>query len=654
MTPRRRPPPESRRSRGIDPVKLRLSIVAFLVLGAFVALYSRLWYLQVLAVDEYKQVAQNNRIRIVKSEPPRGRILDRFGHVLVKDRPSLAIALRRELLENPFRKNVVLTRLAKLLPREDLFDLYAKLRDVTVSPYKPLPVAYDIPEQKAIHIREHKEKFPDVVIDTVSFRQVVRGHIAPHVLGYTNEISAEELKDGQWRGYEPGDIIGKDGVERSFDAQLRGQPLEQKVVVDATGEPIDRKVVQDEEVGLDVVTTISPRIQKVTQGALTSGVNAARGAGFSAPSGAAVVMNVNTGDVVAMASFPTYNARILADGWDDKDERKLGLRTPDDYSDDALSNRPIDSPLQPGSTFKAITAAAALHLDVVGAYDYLECPGTFSPPGDEFTEFYNWTSASLGAMGFEKALEISCNTFFFNLGSRMEYKFGEAGDKTYQFQRYARRLGLGRRTGIQLPDEDGGLVPDPTMCDQKGLCHRKYGYLPGYTINMAVGQGDLLATPLQMAMAYGAIANGGQIVKPRIVRAVGRKNVEGELEIIKEFEPVVQGELELDDAELGIVKAGLEAVTHGGNGTANDVFVGSPVRVAGKTGTAQIGQIEGYYHSWFISYAPADDPKYVTAVYVERAGYGADTAAPIARQIWDGIFSGDLNTNVNVSSGGYD
>ena len=650
------PSPEHRRSRTIDPKKVRLSILALVVIGCFVALYSRLWYLQVLAVDELKAVAKDNRVRTVEYEPPRGRILDRWGNVLVENKRSLAVSLERVLLEKPAMKNVVLARLSQKLnvPLSEMYDL---LEDVSVSPYRPIPVAYDVPEQKAIYIEEHSDDFPGVVIEKVWKRHVVRGNVAPHVLGYTNEISEDELKDSEWKGYQAGDIIGKSGVERSMDEYLRGEPRVERVVVDSTGDPIGPpRVIKEEEAGADVRLTISPRIQRVTQGAITNGVLAARGSGEPACSGAAVVMDPNNGDVLGMASFPTYDAKITANGFTDKDAKALGLTTVKDNCDDALVNRPLSAPLPPGSTFKAITTAAALELNQVEPYEYVPCPGAFVPPGSG-TPFFNWTTSDLPSMDIPHALEISCNTVFFDLGWRMEEEWGipPVGDGQMLFQRYVRNMGFGHPTGIELP-EHPGLVPDPTMCDIRGVDYCPEGdYQPGYTINMAVGQGNLLTTPMQMAVAYSALANGGEVLKPRVVKELVRETEGGKTETVREFPVVVKHELGLDETELSVIREGLWAVVNGGTGTANDAFVGMGGVVAGKTGSAQVGDADlDISHSWFISYAPSADPKYVVAVYVEYGGLGGQTAAPIAREIYEGIFNRDYNTSVNIQTPGYD
>ena len=640
------PAPQHKKSRTIDPKKIRLSILALIVIASFVALFSRLWYLQVLAADELKAIAKDNRVRLVEYEPPRGRILDRRGRPLVESKRSLAVSLKRTLLEDPLKKSFVLARLAKRLNVE-MLEMYERLEDGTVSPYKPVAVAYDVSEDKASYIEEHQERFPGVVIEKIWRREVVRGNIAPHLLGFTNEIDEEELKEPEWRGYDPGDIIGKAGIEESFDRYLRGKPRVERVVVDSAGDNIGKpRVIEEEVAGTDVRLTISPRIQKITQSAVASGVQAAKATGYQGLSGAAVVMDPNNGEVLAMASYPTYDARILANGYTDREARALGVYS-DDRGDDALPNRPLTVPLQPGSTFKPLTTAAALELGVVEPYDYIPCPPVFIPP-NSFTEFYNWTQVDLGSMSIPEALEQSCNTVFFNMGWSMESRWGVNGDNTLAFQRYVRKMGIGHTTGIELP-EHGGFVPDPTMCDIQEPNYCPEGeYLPGYTVNASVGQGDLTATPMQMAVAYASLVNGGRVVEPRIVSRVERSNLGGEPEVVKEFETVVRNELGLDDTETSVIRQGMQQVVT--SGTASDAFAGFNVSVGGKTGTAQVGEEEGLSNAWFISYAPVTDPQYVTAVYIELAGNGGETAAPVAREIYEGIFNKDKNTAVTLGS----
>ena len=651
------PPPvtSKKQKRMIDPIKLRLSVLGMIVVALFVGLYSRLWYLQVLDTEEFAAIAKENQVRRIESEPPRGRILTRTGGVIVDNKLSLAVSLERELLEKPEKKNEVLTRLADTL-KVSLVDLRKQLSDVTVSPYKPIAVATEVPKDKVIYIEEHPERFPGVVVERIPVRQVLQGYLASQVIGYTGEIPAEDLKTRQFHTYKPGDIIGRSGVERSYDKYLRGKPRIERVIVDSAGEVVKGPtVIQEEEPGADLVLSIRPRIQRVAQAALAQGISAARGE-YPAKDGAAVVMDPRTGDVLAMASYPGFDASILADGFQFKDEKKLGLRSKGDHTDDALINHAIQAPLQPGSTFKTVTATAAMNLGVYEPSEYLPCPGSLELPPESFTFFYNWTFTDLGSMNLVEALEQSCNTFFFELGWRMEDRWGfRSGDGSDLYQRFVRQMGYGHPTGVGLPFESSGLVPDKRICDLPTYC--PHGWLPGYTINMAVGQGDLLVTPMQMAVSTAAIANGGDVLTPRVATELRTTDeTTGDEVVIKEFEPQVVRHIELDDTEWAALHEGMELVVAGGAGTAHEAFGGFPLStfpVAGKTGSAQIGET-GIPHSWFVSYAPTYDPKYVIVVQVEAGGHGGETAAPIARAIYESIFQNDSDTSVGVQIGADD
>ena len=655
---------------GIDRVKLRLAVLAIVVVAAFVALFSRLWFLQVLASTTYEDLAQENRVRFVHSEPSRGRILDRNGRVLVRNRKSLSVTIDRQVVEPGSRLQfVVIHRLSELL-NVPLSDLRTRLNDVTVSPYKPVAVAYDVKERHATYIAENQEDFPGVESEVLPVRYYPHGAFAAHMLGYVGEISPEDLKSAHFksarRPYLAGDLVGKDGLEYAYDRYLRGLPTIEKKVVNSSSDVVASRVQQLEVPGRDLITSLDVDIQKITEKALQAGIFAARSAHYNAPAGAAVVMDPNTGGIVAMASFPEYDPSMLADGITTKEYDSLGGATPENPNDDALLNRATQAMRKPGSTFKVVTGGAAMATDVATPYSSFDCPGSkVYPPqgGSGSVVFHNWTSAYRGYIGFPESLEHSCNTFYYELGWRMEAQFGVIfGDGTERFQKYARRAGLGHETGIDLRYEADGLVPDEAWCKAQYEATKDlagptcaYGWLPGFTVNMSIGQGDLLVTPLQMAVVYGAIANGGNVVRPRIGWKLATPIPgEEEAKIVREFEPTVSAKLPLDDAELGVIREGLWRVTTGPSGTARGTFSGFPLDkypVAGKTGTAQLVSGDTSLNdAWFISYAPKDSPDYVVAVYVEQAGHGGTSAGPIARQIWEGIFGLDQKTDVQLGS----
>jgi penicillin-binding protein 2 len=665
---------------GIDRVTLRLAVLGIAVFAAFVALFSRLWFLQVLASDQYQGLAKENRVRLVNSEPLRGRILDANGRVLVDNRRSLTVTIRHSVLERPIQRKRVLARLSRLL-KVPVGDLEDRVDDGTVSPYKPVPVANDVGERDVKYIHEHQDAFPGVDSEELPLRDYPYGPLAPQILGYINEITELQLKSSHFKGaapsYAAGDVVGQSGLEYWYDRTLRGMPGQHKVIVNSAGDVVGKPVVvREERTGKDIVLSLDAKIQRLTQDALKSGIDVSRGQGYEAPAGGVVVMDPNTGAIDAMASFPTYNPKIAENGFTVKEYASLTRTTPDNPDGGALFFRPTMAQKNPGSTMKGITSAAAMSTGVATPFTVLPCPPTvYYPPGPQATPFNNWTALDLGSMGFAEALEVSCDTFFYKLGYDMQVQFGLNGKEGYTkeswekpgppnvgsdkelFQKYARRMGLGHPTGIDLPSETSGLVPDMKWCHEMYLLSRKstiptcnQGWLPGYDVNMAIGQGDLLVDPLQMAVAYASIANGGNVMQPRLAWSAGQPDGVGGEETIKAFEPRVVNTLGLDETQLGAIRQGLEEVVSGGAGTAATAFAGFPVGqypVAGKTGTAEIGET-GLNDAWFISYAPADDPQYVIAVYIERSGHGGENAAPVARQIYEGLFGIDDVTQVHV------
>lgn len=648
--------PRSVYAPGPDRTTLRVALVGILVIAMFTTLFSRLWFLQVLAADDLEEVGRTNRIRRLHTEPPRGRILSRDGKVLVDNRSSLAVSIERDLTTDTARLTGMLRRLSKLLGIP-VKTLERRLRDVTVSPYKPVVVAHDVPRSAAAVIWERRERFPGVAVERVPVRYYPAGRWAAQVLGYVGEISEEQMASDDFadanRPYLLGDVVGKTGIERTYDRSLRGRRGSRRVVVDALGRPVGPpEVIREEVPGKDLVLSLDLRIQKIAERALRAGVWAARRR-YKAPAGGAVVLDPRDGSVLAVASFPTYDPAILADGITERELKDLGMRTPNDPSDDALVNRPIQQAVPPGSTFKTVTAGAAMTSGIASPSTTLGCP-----PARRFgsVTFRNWTSRDMGPMGFARSLEVSCDTFYYDLGWAMENRFGAAlGDGTEKFQRFMRRSGFGSPTGIDLPGETGGRVPDSSWCDSVrketdgALC--KFGWLPGYTVNLSIGQGDLITSPMQMALSYAALVNGGRIFEPRVARSVAVPGEEGE-EVLRRVKAPVAGRVPLSRTGRGVLRRGLEHAVMGPAGTARSAFAGFPLTrypIAGKTGTAQIGSVDsGQNYAWFLSYAPAKKPRYVVAVYLERAGHGGESAAPVARQIYEGIFRIDGKLRVRL------
>lgn len=658
--------PPNQTALGLDRTTVRLTVLGLLVVGAFTALFSRLWFLQVLAAEEYVRLAEETRARLVHSEPPRGRILDARGRVLVQNRRSLSVTIDKQMLDERGEQRPVLAALSRLLDA-GVNDLRKELNDGSASPYKPVPVANDIPEEAAIYITEHSEDFPGVGIENLWLREYPHGSVGAHVLGYVREINTDELELPYFAdarpGYRPGDMIGKAGVERTYDRWLRGTPSVTRVIVNSSNKVISSDVVRPERPGSDLVLSLDLDVQRTAERALQESLEAARAAGYQAPAGAVVVLDPSTGAVVAMASRPTYNPSIIADGFTTKENDSLGASTPNNPDDDALLNRAIQAQRPPGSTFKIVTAGAAMALGIASTGTHLDCPPskTYPPGGGPGSQtFNNWTSAHKGVLDFAQSLEQSCDTFYYELGWRMQQAYGAVtGDGSERFQSYARRAGLGRRTGIDLSYEAPGRIPDEKWCKQMYEATKdnpfptcEFGWLPGFTVNMSIGQGDVVTTPLQMAVTLAAVADDGAVRRPRLGWRLEDPAAADEPVVVKKFRARTVRRLPLDPPELDVIRRGLVDVVSGAEGTATYAFSGFPldrVPIAGKTGTAQLRSGDTPLNdAWFVSYAPADRPRYVASVYIEKAGHGGESAAPVARQIWEAIFDVDRETDVQL------
>jgi penicillin-binding protein 2 len=649
---------------GIDRTMVRVAALFVLIVAAFTTLFSRLYYLQVLASEEFTVAAEENRVRVIESEPPRGRILDANGKVLVDNRRSLALTVERHILDDPALRSTVLGRIAVTLdvPPERMKE---HIEDATFSPYKPVAVLFDVPEKDFYRVKELGDEFPGVDIERRWVREYPQGNTAPHILGYVNEMSEYDLEedphfDGAEPDYAAGDIVGKSGIEYQYDRFLRGKPQIEKVVVNSAGDVVDRQRVKKESPGRDVKLGVDIELQRFVERALESGINASKGAGYKSPAGGVIVMDPYSGYLRAAATFPTYDPRIAIDGFSNKEFRKLGNRTQKNFDDDALFFRPIAAQRNPASAYKIVTGGAAIASGVATPFTTLGCPASIvyppNDPGGE--EFNNYTTADFGTMGYPRSLEVSCDTFYYELGWRMENAFGPVfGDGTEKFQKYARRAGMGDPTGIDLPGEKGGLLPDRKWCREvreatqhleTPTCAR--GWLPGYTINMAIGQGDMLTTPLQMAVTTGAIANRGYVWEPRVAQELLTQNFSGKKEYSRKIKPKAGSRLELPAEAYGVIEEGMQLVLRTGEGTAREAFSGFPLEdypVAGKTGTSELGET-GLQDAWFVSYGPVGDPKYVVVVYLEKSGHGGESAAPVAREVWEAIFDIDKETSVRL------
>lgn len=615
-----------------DSARLRMSVLAMVVVSLFFALYARLWFLQVVANQESTRAVIVNQVRVVPEDAPRGRILDRQGRVLVDNRVSEAVTVSRVNFKDDVEEVTRLAALLKIPPAV----LVNRINDPRFSPYRPVPVAEDVGEDIVVYLAEHKDQFPGVEAAELTERSYPNGSLAAHVLGYVGEINGDELKAHKSKGgdYRLGDSIGKSGVEKSYEQELRGQPGLTKLEVDSRGHVLQTLDEQPPQQGADLQLTLDLDVQKLTEDSLAQGIDAARHSfdkesqkDFVAPAGAAVVMDPRDGSVLAMASLPTYNPGDFVNGI--KPEVFASLNDPANHY--PLNNRAISGQYAPGSTFKLVTSIAGLTDGLIQPVTTVNDTGKLQVGNRVFK---NAGGHSYGRVNLAQALTVSSDVYFYQLGANFWYRRSQVGDG---IQKTARDLGLGERTGVALDSEALGRVPDP---ESRKRLHDKHPNLfpegrwfAGDNVNLAIGQGETVVTPLQLTNVYATFANGGTVFTPRVAaRALTQDG-----KPVKDFGPEPRGHVDMDPTWRGSILAGLKGVIADQKGTAYPAFVGFPggFTVAGKTGTAQVYGKQDT--ALFCAFAPADNPQYVVAVVVEEAGFGASIAAPVARRILEGL-----------------
>jgi len=620
--------------------------VAIVVVSLFAALLARLWYLQVLAAPTYRVQADVNRVRTIYTEAPRGRILDRQGRVIVDNRVSDAVVVNREELGK--RRDEVLPRLATVL-NVPLADLQKRLDDKRYSPFKPIPVVDDVKKETIIYIREHQSDFPGVGGVQLTERTYPHSSLAAHLLGWVGEINGGELSGLKKKGYKEGDSIGKSGVEKVYEDDLRGKPQIERLEVDSKGRVVRPLGTEPAVQGHDVQLTLDLDVQKLAEESLAQGIGASRATydrgqakHFIAPAGSVVVLDPRDGSVVALASNPTYDPSIFVNGI--KPEVFAELNDP--ASSFPLNNRVIQGQYAPGSTFKLVTGIAALDKGMVDD-KYTIADGGQIKIGNRV--FKNARGEAHGRVNMARALTVSSDVFFYSLGNQFWNQRSAFGDG---IQDEAKDLGLGKRTGIALPFEAAGRIPDPDtrkkLHDQNPKAFPNGKWFAGDNVNLAIGQGEMVITPLQLANAYATFANGGTVWVPRVGESV--KDQTGEK--LRDIPAQSLHKVDLPPNVRDPILQGLLGVTQSGEGTAAGAFAGFPQStfpVAGKTGTAQAGNKQDT--ALFVSFAPANDPQYVVGVVLEEAGFGASAAAPVARRILESL-AGKPTRPVSYAGGG--
>ncbi|MEA2843993.1 MAG: penicillin-binding protein 2 [Actinomycetota bacterium] len=616
----------SRDNRG-----LRLAILGVIVLSLFSAMLARLWYLQVLAAPTYQAEAQLNSVRFVYSDAPRGRILDRNGKVLVGNRVAPTVVVNRTELG---KHAEVVTRLAALVnvPEEEL---KKRIADPRYSPFKPIPVASDVPKETLLYLRENQASFPGVEGVMLTERTYPNGTLAAHVLGYVGEINDRELDSRKAKGYRAGDPIGKSGVELAYEDDLRGTPEVEKLEVDAQGRVLRSAGKQPAVQGHDVVLTLDLDVQKVAEEGLQQALEAARATGdtesgkaFVAPAGSVIVTDPHDGSVLAMASAPTYDPAQFIDGI----SQQAFALLQDPAGHYPLNNRATQGLYSPASTFKLVTSIAGLETGLITPQYTVNDKG-FYTLGNPPRTYQNAFREAFGPVNLTRALTVSSDVYFYELADR----FCPGRCRT-AIQDTARDLGLGGYTDFELPFEANGRIPDEAtkrrLHDSNPKAFPEPQWYTGDNLNLAIGQGDTVVTPLQLVNAYATFANGGTVYAPHVGAAV--KTVEGAT--VRTVEPKVKHRTEIPDSVRAPMLAGFQGVVADPKGTAYNAFTGFPLAqfpIAAKTGTAQV--VGKQDTALFAAFGPVSDPRYAVTVVMEESGFGAAAAAPVARRIFDQV-----------------
>ena len=597
-------------------LKGRFAVLGVLVLVALVSLAFRLWSMQVLSGSTFAAAAEGNRIREVSLPAARGRILDAKGRPLVTNRPVMAVTAQATVSED----TTLVARLSAVIGLTPA-DIEKRLTSYKLERLAPRILKTDLPMETASYLVEHSAEFPGIAVEESAVRVYPGGSLAAHVLGYTGEISEEQLGSAVLPDAKVGDVVGKSGVESFYDRVLQGEKGFRRFEVDNQGRV---RAVLDEgapRAGKDIRLTIDRDIQAVAEKSLSDAIAEAHSQGFGkSRAGAAIVLDVNTGAVIAMASAPTYDPSVFLGGISDTDWAQLNEKS----SEYPLNNRAIMAAYPPASTFKAVVAMAGLESGIIRASSSFNCPGFWIGMGRQWGKWC-WLHAGHGTVGLNTAIVQSCDGYFYNVGQRLYEAKGEP------LQDFSRKLGLGAELGIDLSGEVPGRIPDIAWKKAYNKNYPEYQqWLPGDTANMAIGQGDLLLTPLQLASAYATLGNGGKVLRPHVLDAV--LGADGSASVASSV--TVLSDPQLSAANLATLRRALVGVTSVGTGRGS--FAGFSVAVAGKTGTAQVKGKDDY--ALFACYAPASAPKYAVVVIVEQGGHGGSVAGPAARQILSKLF----------------
>jgi len=589
-------------------LRRRFVVVSVTAAAVFGILLLRLWYLQLVNDEHYRELSDRNRTRYIHVDAPRGTLYDRNGQMLVDSRPAFSVSVLRQEVTDPQELFHRLSKLLAIDPRQ----LEARWKAGRTLPgYQPLPLLEDIDRATMEIVQEHGNELPGVFVEGKPLRDYPYGSMASHLLGYLGEITLEELQRREYVGYRSGSLVGKTGLERLFEEQLRGKDGFRLIEVNVRGKELRQVTTQKSEPGQRLILTLDARVQAAAEKA------------FGEEAGAAVAFDVRNGDVLALVSQPAFDPAQFARGITAAEWQALveNPRHP-------MQNKALRGQYPPGSTFKIAVAMAALEAGVATPDTTHSCGGGISLGSHEFR---CWNKKGHGAVNLHRALKESCDVWFYRVGMQLGIE---------RIAAMSHKLGLGQPLGFPFGNERGGLIPD------REWKKKRFGsaWYDGETVICSIGQGYVLATPLQLAAMTAAVANGGTVWKPQVVKHI--QNLQGE--IVYTPTPEKLSEVSLSPADLRAVRSALEAVVNEGGGTAYRSRL-SEVRFAGKTGTAQVVGRKGdklinssVYelkdHALFVAYAPAVAPEIAVAVIVEHGGSGSAAAAPVAKAMFEAYF----------------
>jgi len=603
------------RSSGFDSVSVeafnrRLRIVTLCVIAVFSVLVLRLWFLQILNGPSYRVQSENNRIHLQDIPPFRGMIFDRSGDLLVDNRPSYNLYVIPEDIQDQKQ----LLKSLKMLIGLDPESTQSKLgKDTHKYPFKPVLIMKNLSRNELAVVETNLFNLPGVMIQVEPRRHYINGSFASHLIGYLGEISESQLNKEKYKDSKPGDLIGKYGVEGEWQRYLHGLRGGEQLEVDAAGRKL-RVVSRKRPIpGLNVLLTIDKNLQMAAEKELEG------------KKGAIVAMNPRNGEILAMASRPAFDPNWFIGGMDRREWAKIMSS-----KDSPLQNRPISGQYPPGSVFKIVVALAGLGEGIVDPEEEILCTGQFRVGNHTHR---CWKKYGHGMVAFHRALVESCDVYFYKLGKQL-------GVDT--IARYARMLGLGKRTGFELGSERAGLIPT----SQWKLKRWGVPWQTGETVSMSIGQSFVLVTPIQMARMLSALFNGGYLYQPKVIQWVGKDD-----HPVFQFSPTLMDRMDVKWENVELIKNALIGVVNEPRGTGGRARM-KDLTVAGKTGTAQVIRLEKTEdleeedeipiefrdHAWFVAIAPVENPSLALAILVEHGGHGGSTAAPIAKKLLETYF----------------